>query len=789
MLVAQAAASALDNRPFQERERTPLSPAAIQQEESHLLLTLNDVSELVSQSHDLRTTLFNICDLIRHRFQSDVCSVYIRDSNNGDLVLKATFGLKPEAVEQIRMKIGEGLTGLVARRLLPVNESEAEKHPSFRFFPGVGEELYRSFLGVPMVQGGRAEGVLVVQHRDPKQYSPNQVSVLQGVASQLLTLIASAQLAERLREALAENRAPERPEPRRAGHRQPGQSASPGYGFGRAVRFEAFDFDHPRWVARIPDPIPEELERLELTLENTRRDIDHASRHLAELLGENFGAIMQAQRLMLEDNAVQHELRQAVRQGKSVEQAVVTAAERFLAVFRGMDNPFFQERIYDVKDLFRRALSRAGDHDRRERTEEDDVILVGHEVSLLELFSCDLTRVRGIAVERGGTHSHVAILARSLRIPMLTNAERLLEVADDGDEIFLDGHAGLMYVRPQGPHRTGLLKLLEHREVDAALDVPPETVPIRLEGTVNLLPEVERTARFNAAGIGLYRSEFLELARRAFPSEEEQVEVYSRMLTMLGGRPVTIRTMDLRSEKMHGPAAEGEGRGECWEWRLVDRLPHVQDTIRTQLRGILRSSDAGPIRVLFPMIVSRKQLDTALMLLRQAREGLKREGFTYANHVKVGVMVETPGAATLIRHWVRSPEVDFFGIGSNDLLHHLLGIERNDDELVRLKSPLDPVFLATVRHVVRFAKGAKKPVTVCGEAASNPRAALALHALGVDALSVPPDLLGPVRRAFASVHVPADLEAVARRLVTAEDTDQVEALLAKYFPARNADSK
>ncbi|MGL4461292.1 MAG: putative PEP-binding protein, partial [Planctomycetia bacterium] len=291
-----------------------------------------------------------------------------------------------------------------------------------------------------------------------------------------------------------------------------------------------------------------------------------------------------------------------------------------------------------------------------------------------------------------------------------------------------------------------------------------------------------RSVKVDVDAVGLFRSEFLELARRSFPTEEEQYAVYSKMLRILDGRPLTLRTLDLRADKLFGLASLHSD--QSWEWRLVDQLPHVQELVRTQLRAVLRAAVEGPVRVLFPMVMRQRQFDCALRLVDEARRTLLEEGLPFRGDVPIGVMIEVPAAASLVRRW--APRVDFFSIGSNDLLHSLLGIDRGDDALRTLKTPLDPSYLRTVRRVVKHASAAGRPVTVCGDAASNGLGMLALYCLGVTALSMPPDDVVRARRYFSRVDWPVDPTAVGRRLLRAADAEEVEELLLAYFPPRSS---
>lgn len=763
------------------RAKTALIESPDLHADNMLLLTLGEVSNLVAHSHDLNETFSNIVQHIQRRFETDVCSVYTLEQSTGELVLRATVGLNPDAVGKVRMPRNEGLTGLVAERKMPVSVEDAPKHPRYRYFPESGEERYHSFLGVPLIQGGVVQGVLVVQHKEARKFRADEIRLFVGVAAQLAILVTNARLTSELADAVRRQHLESETGARRRQVRElHGTPAGSGMAWGRALVFAEFRFDDPRLVARPAEGPTRERRRLEAALEQGRKDINRAAAHLAELLGDQFGALMQAQRLMLEDSSVHQDLVRIIDGGASVEQAVVTVCGEYLRAFATLDNPVFYERIYDIKDVFRRVLGHAS-AGLQSGADLEQVVVVAHEVSLLELFSCDLHRVQGIVVEQGGAHSHVAILARSLGIPMVTQALGLLDVVQEGDELFLDAATGLVAVNPDANRRQTFLALKQRSEVVANPEGPPP--PIRLEATVNLMPEIGRTIENGGTAVGLFRSEFLELACRSFPTEEEHLEAYRRMLRMLDGRPLTLRTLDLRADKMLWIAADPRYGGENWDWRLVDELPHVQDVLKSQIRAALRAGVEGPLRLLFPMIATQRQFECALGLLDIAKRTLEEEGLSFDAAVPIGVMVEVPAAAMLIRKWL--PRVDFVCIGSNDLLHSLLGIERQDDRLSRLKSPLDPAYLRTVWHIIKHAHAASKPVTVCGAAASNLEAVLALFALGADALSVPPDDLPRIRGLFQGVQVPSDTGLARKEILAADDLEDVEEILARHFPPSN----
>jgi phosphoenolpyruvate-protein kinase (PTS system EI component) len=271
----------------------------------------------------------------------------------------------------------------------------------------------------------------------------------------------------------------------------------------------------------------------------------------------------------------------------------------------------------------------------------------------------------------------------------------------------------------------------------------------RLQANINLLCEVAPAIEHGATGVGLYRTEFLFLARRTLPTEEEQVGTYRKLLTMLGGRPASIRTFDLRPDKMvHNSHLRATTSGPL-DWRLVLESPTLQQLFRDQVRAILRAATVGPARILVPLVTRTEQLDFVVESLGRARDELTRDGLDFAADVPLGIMIEVAAAAVMADTW--APHVNYFALGTNDLVASALGIDRDDPAVASLSDPLHPAVLRTIDDVVRVARAAERPVTVCGEMAADPQGAVALAAIGVDSLSLPVNQLSAARRLFAAL--------------------------------------
>src|SRR5262245_51600858 len=557
--------------------------------ESSLLLTLGEITQLAVHSRNAAETLGNIVRLIQGRFQTAVCSVYCVEPDTGQLVLGATVGLKPDAVGRVRMALGEGLTGLVGQQLAPVMVADAFQHPSFKYFPETGEDPFRSFLGVPLVEGGTLQGVLVVQTVEERTFSPSEVRMLVSIAAQLAPLVGDARLLERV-SAVAHQAPDEAAEPERPTPVLPATRLSPGVGLGQAYVVDGFD-EWQQSVAMVADDPARERQRLASAMQSAREELTRLSRHISELVGEDHGAILQAQLLIMQDRNIERDLEASLTAGASAEGAIFATLDHYVAAFQRVSTPFFQERVYDIKDVFHRLLwqlRRKGDPEGSALDPSGKVILVAREASVMELFAVDIERLAGVVVEHGGAQSHAAILARSLNIPMVGQVADFGALLHPGWRLLIDGTRGDVtldppadVVVPASPRAHGESEIEPGRDVEAPAVAAASPGLPRVEVNINLLYEARSAVRLGAGGVGLYRSEFLFLARRTLPTEEEQVTIYRKLLGLMGGRPVTIRTFDMRPDKLAGYAQLGPSGTRPIEWRIGLYSPHLRQLFRT----------------------------------------------------------------------------------------------------------------------------------------------------------------------------------------------------------------
>jgi phosphotransferase system enzyme I (PtsP) len=736
---------------------------------------LEDVSELAGRAGDLDERLQRIVEVIAERTRCDVCSVYLLDPRGDTLTLRATTGLDRSAVGKVTMSIGEGLSGMVMEKLEPVLVDDAMQHPRYKYFPETGEERYHSFAGVPMIDGDRPLGVLVVQTLRSRRFTTTESRLLKAIARQLAGAIVQARLVDELktseeqrqeyrrrmvsalRRLEAHERTIETHRARRGSQsRLNGLPAAPGFGHGIAhvltppVTFDAVPEQRARAKTR-------ELARFHAALATSRTQLATLRERLRERLPEFDADIIEAHRMMLEDEGLARRVETLIREGWTAEYSLRLVVDEYVAAFAQMQSEYMRERSADVKDVGLRVLRNLLGVDERERSFEADTVLVAEEFTVSDLVLLDHAGLRGLVMATGGLTSHATILAKSFEIPTVVGAAGATDAVREGDELLVDGNAGVVLVNPQADVRREYGRLDReyrafNRELDALHDLPGETIDgkrIRLLANIGLVADLPLVLRHGADGVGLYRTEFPFLTYREFPTEEEQLALYARVVEALGGRPLTIRTLDVGADKypdyLHLDREENPFLG----WRSIRISLETPALFKIQLRAIFRAGALGPVRIMLPMISGLEELRRARELVEEVKVDLAREGLDFDPTVPLGIMIEVPSAVALATQLIR--EVDFFSIGTNDLIQYLLAVDRNNHKVASLYQPLHPAVLKAVRDTVQAARSAGKWVGCCGEMASDPLSALVLVGLGIDDLSMGPFYVPLMKRLIRSL--------------------------------------
>jgi phosphoenolpyruvate-protein phosphotransferase len=460
---------------------------------------------------------------------------------------------------------------------------------------------------------------------------------------------------------------------------------------------------------------------------------------------------------MLRDSSFLSRIEALIRDGLSGEASLQQTVNEFVAQFAGLDDTYLRDRATDIKDIGQRVLRHLLGIGERQRPSASGIVLVASGVSLSDLAMVQEQDLKGVVLAKGGVTSHASILAKSLEIPTVVGAEHAEAVIREGDQLIVDGNAGVVYVNPRAEVVREFDRLEReyrafNRELETLKDLSAETLDghrVRLCANIGLLADMHLALAHGAEGIGLYRTEVPFLSHRDFLTEEEQVDLYRRVLKGMGARPVTIRTLDLGADKyphyLNIPQEDNPFLG----WRSIRISLELPDIFKTQLRALLRAATAGSLRIMFPMISSLEEIQRAKELLAEARAELREAGEPVPEEIAVGMMVEVPSAVFLIDHFVK--EVDFISIGTNDLIQYVLAVDRNNRKVAPLYEPLHPAVIQMVANAVRAAKAAGKPASICGEMAADPVCTLLLVGLGFDDLSMGPFFIPLIKRLIRSL--------------------------------------
>jgi phosphotransferase system, enzyme I, PtsP len=701
---------------------------------------LRRLREVMAEPVSAQERLDKIVVLIAANMVAEVCSVYVLRVD-GTLELYATEGLKREAVHLTVMRIDEGLVGLVASQANPINLSDAQSHPAYSYRPETGEEIYHSFLGVPILRAGNTLGVLVVQNRAHRTYSEEEVEALQTTAMVLAEMIASGELS-----ALARPGAEPAVRPRR---NITGTALAEGIALGHVVLHE------PRVVIKnfIADDVQKELKRLDDAIATLRADVDMMLERGEVSDGPESREVLEAYRMFAHDRGWLDRMREAVATGLTAEAGVERVQSDSRARMLRATDPYLRERLHDLDDLANRLMRQLMGVDHAPSREQlpDNAIVVARMMGPAALLDYDRKRLRGLILEEGGPTSHVAIVARALGIAAVGEVENITGLVEAGDPIIVDGISGEVFLRPPADIESAYaervrLRARRQAQYQALRDKPcvsKDGKQIALLINAGLLVDLPHIAETGAQGIGLFRTELQFMVATSFPRINEQHALYRAVLDAAEKRPVTFRTLDIGGDKvlpyMHAFEEENPAMG----WRAIRLGLDRPGLMRSQIRALLRASSGRALKIMFPMVATVEEFDQGKALVEHELTHLRRHGHTLPERVEIGAMLEVPSLLYQLDELL--PRVDFLSVGSNDLFQFMYAVDRGN---VRVSGRFDPISAPVLRALREIAKkGAEhsKPVTLCGELASTPIGALTLTAIGYRSLSLTPSAVGPVK--------------------------------------------
>jgi phosphotransferase system enzyme I (PtsI) len=558
-----------------------------------------------------------------------------------------------------------------------------------------------------------------------------------------------------------------------------GIGVSPGVVVSTAVVLDAEDLVIPK--RQVPaEQVEAELARFEKALGETIGELAILRDSVVATQGRDIAGIFDFHAGMLRDKSLIEQIRGEIKNNRSVaEYAVSTVMNKFAAVFSKMTDRYLSERVKDVHDVERQVVRRLIGQRRQDLAHlQTEIVIIAHDLLPSQTAALDRKFVKGFALDAGGRTSHTAIVARAMGIPAVVGLGDITAEINGGDTVIIDGNHGVVIINPDEQ------TIVEHREserrrlkVETGLEslqkLPAQTLDgyvVSLMANIEFAPEVDDALRRGAEGVGLYRTEFLYLASDHEPSEEEHYGAYADALLRLKNRPLVIRTLDLGADKYTQAKAANPERNPFLGDRSIRMCLHDIPMFKRQLRAIMRASVLGDVRIMFPMISTLMELRQAKMVLNDVMEELEDEGVSFRRDIPIGMMVEVPSAAIMAEKFAK--EVNFFSIGTNDLIQYTLAVDRTNEKVAGLFCPAHPAVLQLVRDVIR--KGARSSigVSVCGEMAGEPLYTLLLLGLGLTTFSMNAPDIPEVKKIIRSTTI-EHARQVARRVMSFDSERQV----------------
>ncbi|TAL83646.1 MAG: phosphoenolpyruvate--protein phosphotransferase [Beijerinckiaceae bacterium] len=737
-------------------------------------LLLRRLREVMAEPISPQERLDKIVTHIAANMVAEVCSVYVLRADER-LELFATEGLNRDAVHLTTMRAGEGLVGLIAETAEPLALADAQHHPSFSYRPETGEEIYSSFLGVPILRGGNTLGVLVVQNRARRLYSEEEIEALQTTAMLLAEMIASGELQSiglpdediALRRSLALQGVP----------------IADGVGLGHVVLHE------PRIIVKqlVAEDLKKELERLDTAIDAMRKSIDSLIEDGDMGPGEH-REVLEAFRMFAHDQGWIRRLREAAGTGLTAEAAVERVQNDARARLQRQTDPYMRERLHDLDELANRLL-----HELTGRSMvaahadlPDNSIIVARSMGPAALLDYDRSKLRGLVLEDAGASSHVAIVARALGIAAVGKVANIIDLVEQGDALILDGATGTVHVRPtpdveHSYAEKARLRARRQEQYHKLRDQPAITkdgVPIEINMNAGLLVDLQHMEETGAESIGLFRTEIQFMVVSKFPRMHEQEALYKTAFAATGGKPITFRTLDIGSDKVLPYMTKVEEENPALGWRAIRIGLDRPGLLRVQLRSMLRASGGRNLRIMFPMIATVHEFEAAKVLVEHELEHLARHGRAPPADLKLGVMLEVPSLLWQLDEICE--RVDFVSVGTNDLVQYLFAADRDNKLVASRYDSLSVPVLRALRRVVRKADAHKVPLSLCGEMGGQPLEALALLAIGFRSLSMSPACIGPVKAMILAADAADAANFVTALLDTPEENLSLRGALHKF---------
>jgi phosphotransferase system enzyme I (PtsP) len=730
-----------------------------------LLYDISQLNELFRDSTSIQNLLDKTVAMVASHTNSDVCSVYLYNNENHELVLRATRGLNPDSVGRVKLKLGQGLTGLALQDLRPICEKDAVHNPNFKFFPGIFEERYECFLAVPIVRGIWKIGVLVLQRQKSRYFNDSDITALEAATSQLANIIENARFLMAMHEPHEEEQKVKTALSEKFKFIK-GKAASEGFAYGPAAIANKKkslailmhrEFDHTYTLEDFHKAITKTADQLEELQEQVGRKLSDAA-----------SLIFSAHLVILKDKYFVGGVVNLIESGINPPQAILQIATQYMGSFATSGNSYMQEKTQDIEDLIVRLMSNLLDETEELGKFRNRVIITG-ELLPSDLLILSSEEAGGIVLIGGTVTSHLSILARSLRIPMIVSDTYELLGLPDNTPILVDAETGHAYVDPSDEilerfesQQKAKLTLAEQKRSIKPVTTTRDGTKVHLFANINLLADAKIASELHCEGVGLYRTEFPFMIRNNLPNEAEQFRIYRELVQLMKGKAVTFRTLDMGGDKTLSYYHDIKEKNPALGLRSIRFSLQNKPVFAEQIRAMLRAGAGEDLRIMFPMVSSIDEFCQAREVVFECMDKLGKQNKEHNQKPKLGIMVELPCIVDLIDDFTK--EADFFSIGTNDFIQFMLGVDRTNENVAGAYLPYHPSVLRALKKVVHSVNQNGKEISVCGDMAHQEEYLPFLLGIGVRTLSMNPGYLLKIQKAISEIEI-NEAEATAEKML------------------------
>jgi phosphoenolpyruvate-protein phosphotransferase len=764
---------------------------------------LRRISEIIAQTTDPRSGLRLMAQCIAEQVGSLACGIFVYRKETDELVLMAAHGLDALRLENWSFSADSGLAGLAVRTDTTVNVADRHQHPAYYPMPNAADAILHGSLAVPLVVGGTTIGALALARKEKRRFSKQIVGQAEALAPSLAIFILHTLMASQNNNELRgvipfQTMRPTQETAYPCDESLTGRPITQGVALGTAMLFSGVDELFTERGDMPPQRLdPEEAQRekqlFQSALEVARRTSKKTAREMSQVLEEVDNAIFEMHVTLLDDPVLQSRILGHLQNGMTLTAALGETLAYFNQQYMRIEDQYLRERLADIKDVLLR-IKNAADNLRDDTVTSEaglysarHVVLCARELLPSQLVSIPRSNIYGILCEHGGTTCHTAILARALQIPMLVDVTGLLNKVRSGDNVLIDCNAGRCYLRPTDDlvkqFREPLRLAHRHRKRKAESPMPmseetitPDGGKIRFAGNISLLSEMPALRHYGIPEIGLYRTEFLFMIRNSLPSEDEQFDVFKRMMDAADGIPVTFRVMDAGGDKPLPYLNIGQEDNPALGWRGLRFMLSNPDILHPHLRAILRASAYGKVSIMLPMVADVYDLNQAKEAFKAAEDDLIRRGIPFDRNYRLGIMLEIPSAFLGLKPLL--PHVDFVSIGTNDMVQFLFAVDRGNNRVIKWFRQCHPIVLRLLKDVCQqVAAYPDKSVTLCGELAGSERALPLLLGAGLRHLSMTPHRVPIIRARAEKLNIAECEDLLERVLATCESEMDVARML------------